>query len=85
MLTRRMFLASTAAVAALLAAGPAARAQEADATEFVRRFGNQALAIVGGPGSAAEKRQRLEPLITQAVDIEDIGRFVLGRFWRTAT
>ena len=80
--TRRLLLASAAA--ALLAA-PAARAQGVDPTEFVRQFGNQALAIVGGPGSAADKRQRLEPLITRAVDIEGIGRFVLGRFWRTAT
>lgn len=82
--TRRLFLAAAAA-AVPFCAGSAARAQGTDPTEFVRQFGNQALAIVGGPGSAADKRRRLEPLIAQAVDVEGIGRFVLGRFWRTAT
>lgn len=81
MLTRRTFLSA----AALLMTGSTARAQGADATEFVRQFGMQVLAIVSGPGSVEQKRGRLEPLITQAVDIPAIGQFVLGRFWRTAT
>ena len=86
MLTRRHLLAAAAALLATpLVAKAQGGGQGADATEFVRQFGGQALAIVGGPGSAADKRQRLEPLITRAVDIEGIGRFVLGRFWRTAS
>ena len=86
MLTRRHLLAAAAALLATpLVAKAQGGGQGADATEFVRQFGNQALAIVGGSGSAADKRQRLEPLITRVVDIEGIGRFVLGRFWRTAS
>lgn len=85
MLTRRLLLASAAAMAALLAAGPAALAQGGDATAFVRQFGSQLVAVLDGPGSAAEKRSQLEPLIAGAVDIEAIGRFCLGRYWRTAT
>lgn len=85
MLTRRVLLSFGAASAALLIAGPRAWAQAGDATGFVRQLGDQLVAVVNGPGSVAEKRRRLDPLIEQSVDIDAIGRFCLGRFWRTAT
>lgn len=85
MLTRRTFLALGAASVALLAAGSPARAQAAEATAFVRQLGSQLVAVVNGPGAVAAKRARVEPLIEQAVDVEAIGRFCLGRFWRTST
>ena len=86
MLTRRAFLAFGAAFAAVLAAPPAARAQSAaEATALVQRLGEQLVAVVNGPGNAASKRARLEPLIEQAVDVDAIGRFCLGRFWRVST
>jgi phospholipid transport system substrate-binding protein len=85
MLTRRDFLVTSALTAALLAAaGPRAWAQ-GDPTSFVVTLGNQMAAIVNGPGTLEQKKQRMEPLIEQAVDIDSIARFVLGRFWRTAT
>lgn len=85
MLTRRIFLTLSAASAALLIAGPPAWAQAGDATGFVRQLGDELVAVVNGPGSVAEKRRRLDPLIEQSVDIDAIGRFCLGRFWNTAT
>ena len=85
MLTRRAFLASGAASVAVFAAGSPARAQTAEATAFVQQLGNQLVAVVNGSGSMAAKRARVEPLIEQAVDVEAIGRFCLGRFWRTST
>ena len=85
MLTRRAFLAASAAVAGLLAAGPHAWAQAGDPTGFVVNLGNQMAAIVNGPGTLDQKRARMQPLIEQAVDINGIGQFCLGRYWRTAT
>lgn len=85
MLTRRILLTLSAASAALLIAGPPAWAQAGDATGFVRQLGDELVAVVNGPGSVAEKRRRLDPLVEQSVDIDAIGRFCLGRYWRTAT
>lgn len=85
MLTRRTLLIFGAASATLLLAGPGAWAQAGDATGFVRQLGDELVAVVNGPGSVAEKRRRLDPLVEQSVDIDAIGRFCLGRFWNTAT
>ncbi len=82
MLTRRnTFLLGAAAVATLVAA-PRAWAQ--DATGFVVNLGNQLAAIVNGPGGYEEKKRRLEPVIEQAVDVDAIGQFCLGLYWRRA-
>jgi phospholipid transport system substrate-binding protein len=87
MLTRRHLLVCTAMTGLLIAAGPHAWAQAAtaDATAFVVKLGNDLVAIVNGSGSYEDKKQRLQPLIEAAVDIDGIARFCLGRFVRTAT
>lgn len=88
MLTRRALLTYSVSMAAVLAAQPwaSARAQTAgDATQFVVQLGNALVAIVNGPGSYDEKKRRLGPLIEEAVDVEAIARFCLGRYWRTTT
>jgi len=85
MLTRRAFLMTTGAVVAVLATGLPARAQAGDPTGFVVNLGNQMAAIVNGPGTLEQKRGRMQPFIEQAVDINQIAQFCLGRYWRTAT
>ncbi len=82
MLTRRMLLLLSAAT---LVAGPRVWAQGSDPTAFVVQLGNSLTEIVNGPGSYETKKQRLGPLVENAVDVEGIARFTLGRFWRTAT
>ena len=88
MMTRRDLL-SLGVTGAVLLAMPAAFAQSApgaaQATGFVQSLGNQLTAVVNGPGSVAQKRPQLTPLIEQAVDVNGIAQFCLGRFWRTAT
>ena len=79
-LTRRCLIAAACVLG--LAAQPV-RAQ--DATGFVRGFGDRLVAVVNGDGSLAEKQQRIRPLIDQAVDVDAIARFCLGRFSTTAT
>lgn len=84
MLTRRTLLLSAAA-SALLVSGPRGWAQGSDPTGFVVQLGNALTQVVNGPGSYDEKKQRLGPLVENAVDVDGIARFCLGRFWRTAT
>ena len=64
----------------------AARAQAADkAAAFVKSTGDRLVAVVNGPGSASAKRAQMTQIINADVDVEGIGRFCLGRFWRTAS
>lgn len=84
MLTRRTSLAILASSAALLATRPAWAQAGGDPTAFVVQLGNALVAIVNGAGSYEDKKRRLAPLIEDAVDVDGIARFCLGRFWRTA-
>lgn len=87
-LTRRGTLAGLVGLA-LSAGVPGASAWAqsslAGAASFMRRVGDELAAIVGGDGSKAEKRQKLQSLIDRAVAVDEIARFCLGRFWRDAT
>ena len=89
MLTRRVLLTTSVAAAALLAvrpwAGARAQAGGGDAQSFGMQRGNNLVGIVNGPGSYAEKKRKLAPLIEDAVDVNGIARFCLGRYWRTAS
>jgi phospholipid transport system substrate-binding protein len=41
--------------------------------------------VVNNPGSVNEKRAAMTQIINAAVDVDGIGRFCLGRYWRTAS
>ena len=43
------------------------------------------MAVVNGPGSDREKREKLTQIIDSAVDVDAVARFCLGRFWRKAS
>jgi len=87
MLTRRTLLAATAAGVALVATAPwrLAMAQGADPTGFIVQLGTNMIGIVNGPGSYEEKKARLAPVIEQAVDVDGIGQYCMGRYWRNAS
>jgi phospholipid transport system substrate-binding protein len=62
------------------------RAQGTDkASAFVRSTGDRLVAIVNGPGSATTKRAAMTQILSADVDVDGIGKFCLGRFWRQAT
>ena len=90
MTDRRDFLKLAAAtflvaVAPVVAPG-AAHAQAAEkATAFIKSTGERLVAVVNAPGSAADKRRYIGKIIIGAVDVDAVGRFCLGRFWRQAT
>ncbi len=82
----RRHLLTFAAASALLAASVPARAQGAEkAAAFMASLGDQLVAVVNGPGSASSKRAAMSRIIDTQVDVDGIGKFCLGRFWRTAT
>ena len=43
------------------------------------------MAVVNGPESDREKRAKLTAIIDDAVDVDGVARFCLGRFWRNAS
>lgn len=88
-LSRRALLAACGATAflAFTFGGLAcASAQGTDAASvFVDQTGRALIAAVNGNGSTAQKKQALQAIIDRDVDVADIARFCLGRFWRVAT
>lgn len=75
------------AFAVALAAFSTSSARADDgASKYVERLGDQALSIISNAKSdKAQKQSRLEKLFSDNVDIPWVARFVMGRFWRTAT
>ncbi len=95
---RRLMLAAGAAsgAAALFAAGAlppplgaAARAQQVDisrAAAFIQQTGQQLVAAINDPRlDLASRRRRVAEILRRAVDIQGVGRFILGRYVRQAT
>ena len=59
-------------------------AKEADA--FVRKVTSEGIEeIINANVSQEVKDQRFEKLFNNALDLDFIGKFVLGRYWKTAT
>lgn len=87
-ITRRAVLLTS--VSALLLSATPLRAwaqadRSAEAARFIEQFGNQLVDIVNVDEPLARKRQRMQPLVEQALAVNEIGTFVLGRYWRIAT
>lgn len=57
----------------------------ADAAEFVKQTGDALISTINSSGDAAGRRQRMQQLVDQSVDVDGIAKFCLGRFWRSAT
>ena len=89
MSSRRTFIRLTAA-SLLPAVGwlsqPAlAQGATGRASAFIKSVGDQLVGVVNGPESDREKRAKLTAVIDNAVDVDGVARFCLGRFWRTAS
>jgi len=85
MAPRRLFLGT---VLALAAATGKARAQGADparATQFIQSTGQELVAALNSDAPVAQRRQQVAAILRRAVDVEGVGRFILGRWWRQAS
>ncbi len=52
---------------------------------FVQRTGQAMMSVVNGSGSPAARRDQVASILRHSVDVEGVGRFVLGRYWRSAS
>jgi len=78
-------LATALFIATLLVATPPRGAAAQDAQSFIRTLGTEAIQVLG-PGVPEQQRlARFRELFSEDFNLPEIGRFVLGRYWRTAT
>jgi len=87
MLTRRILLLSVTALPVALGLAPSrAWAQNLEqAVAFIERTSNDIVAVANGPASPVDKMKQLQAVIDRAVDVNEVARFCLGRFWRIAS
>jgi phospholipid transport system substrate-binding protein len=82
MIQRRVLLSLLAATGLYPAT---ARAQADRASAFIKSTGDRLVTIVNAGGSTADKRREIGKIVLAAIDVETVGRFCLGRFWRQAS
>ena len=85
-LTRRLILIL---MPLAIAAGPAAAATSGDsdvqATAFMNKLWSRAIEVLNNKTPIAERQARFRELFQSDFDCPGIARFVLGRYWRTAS
>ncbi len=78
----------TLLLATVVAAASPAAAQQVDiarATSFIRATGEELVAAINAAGApVTQRRERVAQILRRAVDVEGVGRFILGRWWRQA-
>ena len=82
-MTRRAVLAGFILIVGALAA-PAILAA-ADPAAIINNLGNRALEVLGKNATPAQRVARFHELFREDFDVPGIARFVLGRYWKTAT
>ncbi|WP_145143320.1 phospholipid-binding protein MlaC [Roseomonas gilardii] len=87
-MTRRPLLLAALALPAALALCHPALAQSVDpgrATAFIQSTGQELVAAINANAGVAQRRQQVAAILRRAVDIQGVGRFILGRWWRQAS
>lgn len=64
---------------------PAILAATADPAAVINNLGNRALEVLGKNATPAQRVARFHELFREDFDVPGIARFVLGRYWKTAT
>lgn len=86
--TRRTLLLSSLALTALAAGTPLRPARAlspSQATQFMDQAAKQMIAVIDANAPAAQKSAHLQQIIDRVVAVNEVGRFCLGRHWRSAT
>jgi phospholipid transport system substrate-binding protein len=84
---RTLILGSLGGSLGLLGLASGARAQQMEpqrAANFIRTTGQELVAAINADGPVPQRRDRVGAILRQAVDVQGVGRFILGRWWRTA-
>jgi len=84
---RRDLLLGAAALGVSFSFRPAlAQLDPARATAFIEAAGRDLVAALNSTaGSVAQRRERVAAVLRRTIDIDGTGRFILGRYWRTAS
>ena len=83
---KKNLFAAVFAAAAFLSGTVRAEVDAQGAQKFVEKVTSDGIEqIINANVSQAEKAKRYEKLFNSALDLDFIGKFVLGRNWRTAT
>src|SRR4051794_38004673 len=69
----------------VLAAPSVGRAAPADPAAFVSDLGKRAIDVLTSKQTEAAREKEFRKLFDEGFDLQAIGRFVLGPYWRTAT
>lgn len=88
MIARRLFLLAAAGIATMASVGgeAAAAVDPETAKDFVRSLSNDAIQLMARKDlPSPERTQKFRELFKRGFDVEGIGRFVLGRYWREAS
>ncbi len=78
----RSFVRSFVFACVALFASVSIAATEQDAVNFSTTMGNEVLALLNAGGTTQSKHAALEKKFTSLVDVEWIGKFVMGKHWR---
>ena len=82
----KKFLAFVFGAALLFSANANAAVDATKAENFIKDVTKQGIEdLINSNASAAEKQVSFTKLFNQDLDLDFIGKFVLGRYWRTAT
>ena len=84
-MTRSGFLRVLATAPLLLAVPALAAPSQQVAARFVQQTGNELAAQLSAPGTIESKRPNFVALMNRSVAMDEVARFCLGRYWRTAT
>jgi phospholipid transport system substrate-binding protein len=69
----------------LVGALPGAARAANDPTSFIADLGARAIKVLTSTSSEAERERQFRALFEEGFDVNEIARFVLGPYWRTAT
>jgi phospholipid transport system substrate-binding protein len=84
-MTPRRTLIGAALLLPLAAAPARAQSDVSRAVNFIQATGQEMVAVINSGAPVAQRRQQVAAILRRAVDVEGVGRFVLGRWWRQAS
>ncbi len=85
MLSRRLFAAVLGLACLVVTVNPGFAANREAAEKFMKGLTDEAVSMASRQMTVAEKQARFRELLHTRFDLQEIGRFILGRYWRIAT
>ena len=83
--SRRVLLSAFAAMPVVAGFGAIAKASAESARAFISQLGKETVDALQKSGSPAQKAAKMEDILRRGFDFQTIGRFVIGRYWNTAS